>query len=43
MHIEFIDFSRVTFRKQISGSGKLEFRIAGLRDMTENLAGYRGL
>jgi hypothetical protein len=36
MHIEFIDFSRVTYiRKQISGSGKLEFRIAGLRDMTD--------
>ena len=44
MHIEFSDFSRVTYiRKQISRSGKLEFRFAGLRDIAENLAGYRDL
>ena len=44
MHIKFSDFSRVTYiQKQISGSGKLEFRIPGLRNMTENLAGYRDL
>jgi hypothetical protein len=44
MHIKFSDFSRVKYiRKQINGSGKLEFRIAGYDRKFSGISGFVSL